>query len=561
MVKKNQTKSQQQQRALHFLAQHYWKLLSLLVLIISIGIYYYQYHHHYEIPSSSSNYKNINIIKDFLYETWSTLSFSTTVIYRKFFSNNNDQQNRYNVILEQLLKAEQNVSLAKSSRIAIGLGVCTDLVIRALDIFDQFDSPDDAQPHDHIDNWSKFLELFAYYFQRGAASERYIKSKQVYQKLINLIEEKKIPTKEAIGSNAPLISLRFAQEGFENILLGAQITEKLLKKFPNNIEISGPIIDQDDYHLILEYNINEQWNQYRSPRANRLIVHSDDNNVKLLSRTKFFKQLPNFRPDLLVLTGLHMLDNSPIDFQIRQQAIEDLAKDLEQFRLENQEVRTHFEMAAFTENRLLDSVVNQIFPHIDSFGMNEQEATNLLSLMKFGNISYSSNPFPRVAYVLDEMRELFSLLESIGNNEQHQQQQQHRRISRIHVHTLAYQVVMTRIDEKLNRSIWKSNRQAMAKASLTAYRYTCNLPEIDLKQVNILLDDSFAITSNEQQNVERVQLNEAIRCWQENLDNSHLTGKKTRVEICLAIGMVCTNVLQTVGAGDNISASGLMFQI
>lgn len=73
------------------------------------------------------------------------------------------------------------------------------------------------------------------------------------------------------------------------------------------------------------------------------------------------------------------------------------------------------------------------------------------------------------------------------------------------------------------------------------------------------MDDSFAITSNEQQNVERVQLNEAIRCWQENLDNSHLTGKKTRVEICLAIGMVCTNVLQTVGAGDNISGMLVLF--
>ncbi|KAH9527464.1 hypothetical protein DERF_001476 [Dermatophagoides farinae] len=542
MAKKIQTQSQQS--AVHSVANRFWKL-SLLVLLISIGIYYIIKEYHHEMPTSL---KPLNDkLKEFLYETWYTLSFSTNVIYNKLFYNND--RTRLNVILEQLLEAEHNVSISKSSRIAIGLGVCTDLVIRALDVLDQFKSPIDAKPHDHIDSWNKFIELFAYYFQRGVASERYIESKEVFNKLISLIDEKKIQKNEAIGSNAPLISIRFAREGFENILLGAQITDKLSKKFPNNIQISGPIIDQDDYHVILEYNTNEKWDQYKSPRANRLIVHSDDNNVKLLSRTKFFEQLRHFKPDILVLTGLHMLDNSPIDFHIRTQAIENLAKDLERFRENNQAFRTHFEMAAFTENRLLDSVVNQIFPHMDSFGMNEQEAANLLSLMKFGNISYSSNPFPRVAHVLDEMRELFALLESIGNG----------RVSRIHVHTLAYQVVMTKIDSKSKQSIWKSNKAAMAKASLTAYRYTCNLPEIDLKRVNILLDDSFAMTMDET-NIERIELDQAIRCWEENIE-SELILNKTRVQICLAIGMVCTDVVQTVGAGDNISASGLMFQI
>ncbi|OTF79537.1 hypothetical protein BLA29_007289, partial [Euroglyphus maynei] len=294
MAKKIQSK---QQSSVHFLVKHLWKL-SLLFLLISIGIYYLiinEYHH--EISSNSKLLNSNNKIKDFLYETLYTLSFSTNVIYNKFFSNNNNNRARYNVILEQLLKAEQNVSIAKSSRIAIGLGVCTDLVIRALDVLDQFQSSpiDEPKPHDHIDSWNKFLELFAYYFQRGAASERYIQSKEAYNKLINLIDERKIPKKEAIGSNAPLISIRFAQEGFENILLGAQITDKLSKKFPNTIQISGPIIDQDDYHVILEYNTNDQWNQYESPRANRLIVHSDDNNVKLLSRITFFEQFIHFQ--------------------------------------------------------------------------------------------------------------------------------------------------------------------------------------------------------------------------------------------------------------------------
>ena len=79
----------------------------------------------------------------------------------------------------------------------------------------------------------------------------------------------------------------------------------------------------------------------------------------------------------------------------------------------------------------------------------------------------------------------------------------------------------------------------------------CNLPEIDLKRVNILLDDSFAMTMDET-NIERIELDQAIRCWEENIE-SELILNKTRVQICLAIGMVCTDVVQTVGAGDNIS--------
>lgn len=72
--------------------------------------------------------------------------------------------------------------------------------------------------------------------------------------------------------------------------------------------------------------------------------------------------------------------------------------------------------------------------------------------------------------------------------------------------------------------------------------------------MNILLDDSFAMTMDDK-NIERIELDQAIRCWEENIFNPELTMNRIRVKICLAIGMVCTNVVQTVGAGDNISGT------
>lgn len=257
------------------------------------------------------------------------------------------------------------------------------------------------------------------------------------------------------------MSLRFAKEGVKNILLGAQMSSEFANQLPKSIQISGPIIERDDYHILLEYKTDDQWGPYKSPRANRLIVHSDDNNVQLVSRLPFFEQMTHFDPDLLIISALQMMENSPVDFEIRSQSIDKLALGLHSIRQSSDHLKIHFELASYTENRLLGAIVDNIFPLVDSFGMNEQEAANLLSFLKYGNISYVSNSTPRIAIVLDQMRELLTLLDTIDDG----------RISRIHVHTLAYQVVVVKLNST-GKPIWPYSSSAMAKASLTAYRHT-----------------------------------------------------------------------------------------
>lgn len=125
--------------------------------------------------------------------------------------------------------------------------------------------------------------------------------------------------------------------------------------------------------------------------------------------------------------------------------------------------RIHFEMASFAEDKLLFELCDLIVPFADSLGMNEQEIANLYNTMYYGNISLVANSTPRVATVLDQMRTLFKLIrlrsKSIANS---------RELTRIHVHTLAYQAIFTVKD-----SIWKNAMAAAAKASLTAHRHVC----------------------------------------------------------------------------------------
>ncbi len=76
-------------------------------------------------------------------------------------------------------------------------------------------------------------------------------------------------------------------------------------------------------------------------------------------------------------------------------------------------------------------------------GMNEQELPNLLSLLAHGRVApHVSSSTPRAAVMLDAMREIWSLLTDttqlprVGPGR--------RRLSRIHLHTLGYQVIMVR---------------------------------------------------------------------------------------------------------------------
>lgn len=70
-------------------------------------------------------------------------------------------------------------------------------------------------------------------------------------------------------------------------------------------------------------------------------------------------------------------------------------------------VPLHFEMASYTDPTLLHELAEHVLPYSDSVGMNEQELPNLLSILKYGNVSYVADSYPRVATVLDMMRDVY----------------------------------------------------------------------------------------------------------------------------------------------------------
>ena len=175
--------------------------------------------------------------------------------------------------------------------------------------------------------------------------------------------------------------------------------------------------------------------------------------------------------------------------------------------------------------------------------MNEQELPNLHSMITNGSVILIAEQNPRIATTLDNMRSVFRLLRSST--------QATRKLTRLHVHTLAYQAIMT---EK--GSSWKNSMSAAAKASLVANRYTCGSSSVDLDKAKMLMDESFMSSKTDGGRKVSLESNRPVSCWTEFDDEVQV-----ELEICIAPVLVCTDVKQTGGGGDNVSSAGLVLQI
>lgn len=309
----------------------------------------------------------------------------------------------------------------------------------------------------------------------------------------------------------------------------------------------------------MEYKTGERWGPFTAPRANRYILHNDQNNPTISSLEYLDEHLATFNARLLVVSGLQMMDSYPFSAGIREAR---LRKVQQQIAVQPQTTLVHFEMASYVEIRLLRLLLDDVIPYSDSIGMNEQELDNLQQVLLENRVSFASESNPRVAQALHQMRTVFR-----GLNGDHYRNvagdDKRRLLTRIHVHTLAYQAIMIVKDSQ-----WKNVKNAAAKASLTAHRHVCGTDIVNPEASTIILDDSFSTSPYDIPAADaapkRINFNsdDPVSCWSEiiAIDGDGI-GRQVPVEICVAPVPVCKNARQTVGAGDNISAAGLMLQI
>ena len=451
---------------------------------------------------------------------------------------------RLQLLLQGLLLQEQRVQPKSDIHVVVGIGSCHDAKADVFHIFNLsgFHTPLPAVHHDTIQNEYDLLETFAFFFNEGAAGERYVSNKTLFGHLIKYARQLE-STVWTLGGNAYVIANRMAQEGLSVTLAGHLLPADYKQLHPglSPLPLEENILNeysQEDIHLILEYGTDATWGGYRTPRANRFIVHSDQHNPRLLALDGFMKFVKQKNPRLVVISGLQMLDNFPFKARELELLIQRLGRFLQ---VTTRDSLIHFEMASFSNRNLLQLIKQHVIPYIDSLGMNEQELSNLVSILDRDEVTLLADQSPMLEDLLSAVRQLYRLT---GHKSDAQLSAGEREVTRIHVHSITFQLVLVRLG-----SAWEKPRVAAAKASLVATRHTCNQIDINLDYVTLDIPGSYS-PRDTADSAGEMDVENPVQCWIEE-------GTK----ICVAPLLVCTKIMHTSGGGDNISGAGLVPQL
>ncbi|XP_077173625.1 ADP-dependent glucokinase isoform X2 [Paroedura picta] len=417
------------------------------------------------------------------------------------------------------------------SRVAVGVNACVDVILSGVKLLQALGLDSGAgRDHSVLHSVTDLKEAFAHFMGKGAAAERFFSEGESFQHIAQVASE--YPGAQLyVGGNAALIGQKIAMHPDLKVLLCGPIGPKLHELLDENIIVPPESMQElDEFHLILEYQAGEEWGQLRAPNANRFIFSHDLSNGAMNMLEVFVSSLEEFQPDLVVLSGLHMIEGQ--NKEVRQKrlleavaAISDIPTD----------VPVHLELASMTDPDLMSEIIHQVFPLVDSIGLNEQELLFLTQAAAGPHASLSSwDGIPDVGAVSDI---LFWILKEHGRTPEKASD-----LTRIHFHTLAYHILAT-VD-----SYWGNQAAAVAAGARVAGTQACATETIDTSRVFLKAPREFATFRIGQSTVIALNPSEPVSEWHRDGISFHYTPV-----------LVCRDPLRTVGLGDAISAEGLLY--
>ena len=289
---------------------------------------------------------------------------------------------------------------------------------------------------------------------------------------------------------------------------------------------------QDEIHMILEYAKGQRWGEVTAPCANRVIFSHDISNAKLIALESFQESLTQFKPDLIVLSGAHLLDGQPKVFWEKRLA--DIAKLLDSIPTS---IPVHWELATVGDLHYFYHLSETLFPRIDSLGLNEQE---LLSAAKSANASFDFDSIPKkpgVEWISDLLHWLVTTYTKRDDS----------RLSRVHFHSLAFHIVTT-----LTEGPWHGAPDGLVAGAKVAGLQACNVMSFNPMDFELKIPLNFALSQSDRNlsSVRRYGLG----------DQSHIVHwKRAATDYYLSPVLVCREPIKTVGLGDAISSLGLLY--
>ncbi|KAM6426003.1 ADP-dependent glucokinase isoform 1-T5 [Liasis olivaceus] len=418
------------------------------------------------------------------------------------------------------------------NRVAVGVNACVDVVLSGVKLLQALGFHGEVgKDHSVLHSAADLEEAFVHFMQKGAAAERFFSDADAFHHIAETASD--YPGAQLyVGGNAALIGQKIASHPDLKVLLCGPIGPKLHELLDENVMVPPESLQElDEYHLILEYQAGEEWGELRAPNANRFIFSHDLSNGAMNMLEVFVSSLEEFQPDLVVLSGFHMMEGQTRE--LRQKRLLEAVTSISDIPTD---VPIHLELAGMTDPDLMREIIyQQIFPLVNSIGLNEQELLFLTQAASGPHASITSwNGVPDVGVVSDI---IFWILKEHGRTSAKASD-----LTRIHFHTLAYHLLAT-VD-----GYWANQVAAVAAGARVAGTQACATQTIDASKVFLKAPLEFATSKME--GASRVSLNpkEPVSEWHRNGVAFHYTPV-----------LVCKSPLRTVGLGDAISAEGLLY--
>ncbi|XP_035498175.2 ADP-dependent glucokinase isoform X2 [Scophthalmus maximus] len=417
------------------------------------------------------------------------------------------------------------------SKVAVGVNACVDVVVTGVGLLQALAvDPGAGLDHEVLHSKEDLKEAFIHYMGHGAAAERFFSDKEVFQRIARAAAE--YPgAKLYVGGNAALISQKLASFSDLMVLLCGPVGPKLHEMLDEQIVVPPDSLQEtDEYHLILEYKAGEKWGSTLAPQANRFIFSHDVSNGEMSSLETFVASLEEFQPDLVVLSGLHMMEGQ--GRTLWEERLKEAVSAISEIR---KDIPIHLELASMTDRDYMNSIMQEVMPIVSSIGLNEQELLFLSQAGEGPHADAAWKGIPDVGRVSDI---LLWILEQHGRTDPSSEAD----LTRIHFHTLVYHILAT-VD-----GYWGNQAAAVMAGARVASCQACGLQSVDVSKVELKAPLEFHSSHFEPR--EKLSLNpaEPVAVWRRGNVTFHLTPV-----------LVCKQPLRTVGLGDAISAEGLVY--
>uniref|UniRef100_A0A672UBW2 ADP dependent glucokinase n=1 Tax=Strigops habroptila TaxID=2489341 RepID=A0A672UBW2_STRHB len=397
------------------------------------------------------------------------------------------------------------------ARVAVGVNACVDVVLSGVKLLEALGvEPRDGKNHAVLSSRRDLGEAFAHFMDKGAAAERFFSDAESFHHIARTASE---------------------HPGAQ-ILLCGPVGPKLHELLDDNVVVPPESMqERDEFHLILEYQAGEEWGRVRAPNANRFIFSHDLSNGALNMLEVFVSSLDEFQPDLVVLSGLHMMEGQ--SKEMRQRRLMEAVASISDIPTD---IPIHLELASMTDQDFMSNIMHQqVFPLVNSIGLNEQELLFLTQAASGPHASLTSwSGIPDVGVVSDI---LFWILKEHGKTTERASD-----LTRIHFHTLAYHILVT-VD-----GYWGNQAAAVAAGARAAGTQACATETIDTTKVFLKAPLEFVTSQIEAPSKISLNPDEPVVHWHREGISFHFTPV-----------LVCKDPVRTVGLGDAISAEGLLY--